>query len=246
MRSFLHILVRGVSLLSSVLTLRGAQPQVTPPRVIDEPVWVFPPAAEHAGLRSGEARALLSISEEGQLLDFLVIGCTHLAFAEEVAGAVPKLRFTPAKVRGEPATVRLPLTFYFERSGTITSFSSIDQWETQLVARLRPEDEFRSWICPPRSLDRPLTATNVVSPQYPGEMRARGEAAVVQIDFYVDGAGRVRLPAVDAGAHPSFAREAVTALKMWTFAPPTRDGQPVIVRATQTFRFAPPEADRKS
>ncbi len=48
---------------------------------------------------------LVSISEEGQVLDFVVLGYTHPAFAQEVVSALPKLRFIPARVRGEPATV---------------------------------------------------------------------------------------------------------------------------------------------
>jgi TonB family protein len=221
----------------------AAPPPVVAPRVIDEPIWVYPHKAERVGLRRGEARAMLSISDQGELLDFLVIGCTHVAFAEEVVAAMPQLRFSPAKVRGEPATVRMPFSFYFQQEGTIASLSAMDQWEAQM-ARLSPQDEFRSWLCPARELDRPLTPLKVFSPRYPEEMRSRGEDAVVEIDFFVDGAGRVRLPAVDVGRHPSFAREAVAALTAWTFEPPTRGGQPVIVRASQRFHFGPPEPDK--
>jgi TonB family protein len=221
----------------------ASPPPVVAPRIVEEPVWVYPYKAERAGLRRGEARAMLSISEQGELLDFLVIGSTHVAFAEEVVAAMPQLRFSPPKVRGEPATVRMPFSFYFQQEGTIASLTAMDQWEAQM-ARLSPQDEFHSWICPGRELDRPLTPVKVFSPRYPDEMRSRGEEAVVEIDFFVDGAGRVRLPAVEVARHPSFAREAVAALTAWTFEPPTRGGQPVIVRVTQKFHFGPPEAGK--
>src|SRR5438045_3435773 len=106
MRPSLRILCGSVALLGWTSGASGAQPKVVPPRVIDEPVWSYPLAAERAAVRHGEARALVSISEEGELVDFLVIGCTHHAFAEAVVEALPKFRFAPAKVRGEPTAVR--------------------------------------------------------------------------------------------------------------------------------------------
>jgi TonB family protein len=241
MRPFLRIMVGSAALLGSTSGGAGAQPKLSPARVIDEPTWSYPLKAQRAGVRQGEARALLSISDEGELLDFLVVGCTHIAFAEEVAGALPKIRFAPAKLRGEPTTVRMPVSFYFQQEGTIASLSPLEQWDSQLNRLGRDHEEFTSWVCRPRELDRPLTPVKVVSPVYPEELRSRRETAVVDIDFYVDGTGRVRLPAVEAGTHPSFTREAVAALTTWTFEPPTSYGQPVIVRATQRFRFSPPE-----
>src|ERR1043165_724780 len=85
MRCFPGFFSFVVLLCAATVTPTRAQPKVVPARVIEEPVWIFPLKAERAGLRYGEVRALLSISEEGALLDFLVLGSTHLAFAEEVA-----------------------------------------------------------------------------------------------------------------------------------------------------------------
>jgi TonB family protein len=244
MRPLLRILFCGAVLLESASGDARAQAKVVPARVVDEPVWTYPLQAERAGVREGEALALLSISDEGELLDFLVVGCTHVAFAEAVASALPKYRFAPARVRGEPTTVRMPLTFHFRQEGTITSLSPMEQWEAQLSKLGHSAQQFTSWICPQRRLDRPLTPVQTPSPAYPGELRSRGEQAAVTIDFFVDGAGRVRMPAVEIGQHPSFTREAVAALREWTFEPPTSEGRPVIVRVSQTFRFWPPVEER--
>jgi TonB family protein len=243
MRSSLGSLIRSLALLGLTGSTGWTQPKMVSPRVIDEPVWAYPLKAVEAGVREGEARAIVSISEEGALLDFMVVGCTHGAFAEEVAKALPKYRFTPARLRGEPTTVRMPLSFYFKQEGTITSFYAFDQVESQMAKLLRVDQGFVSFVCPPGRLDQPLTPTKTFSPRYPAELRRRHEAGAVTVDFFVDGAGRVRLPAVDAGAHPSFTREAIAALEGWQFEPPRSNGQPVIVRALQTFHFSPPQED---
>lgn len=232
--------ILALALLAASSNTR-AQLKVVSPQVVDEPLWVYPPQAERAGVREGEARALLSISEQGELLDFMVVGCTHLAFADAVAAALPKYRFKPARVRGEPTTVRLPLSFYFKQEGTITSFSTLDESMARVVRSFQGADGFISFVCPASRLDQPLKATQSFSPRYPDELRSRRETGVVTVDFYVDGEGRVRLPAIEPGSHPSFAREAVAALNAWRFETPTHAGRPVIVRVTQSFRFHPPE-----
>lgn len=241
MRHSFGILLGGIALLAGAGRGWGAPPKVVSPRVIDEPIWSYPVQAERAGVREGEALAMLSISEEGQLLDFMVLGASHLAFADEVAKSLPKIRFSPAKLRGEPATVRLPLSFYFKQEGTITSFASIDESAARMMRTFQIDGGFVSFVCPQNRLDQPLRPAKVFTPRYPEELRSRRESASVTIDFYVDGEGRVRLPAVETGSHPSFAREAAAALTAWEFDPPRSNGRPVIVRALQTFHFAPPE-----
>jgi periplasmic protein TonB len=243
MRPFLRPLVAGVALLGSASGTARAQQELVHPRVIGGPVLNYPLAAKRAAMRQGEARALVSISEEGELLDFMVIGCTHLAFAEVIAQALPKYRFVPAKLRGEPTPVRMSLTFFFKQEGAIVSLSEVDLMELSLSRLRQDHAQFISWICPNSRLDRPLTPTRTVSPRHPAELQNRRETGMVTVDFFVDGEGRVRMPAVDTGAHPSFAREAVGALSTWEFEPPTSNGQPVIARAVQTFNFSLPPGE---
>jgi hypothetical protein len=60
----------------------------------------------------------------------------------------------------------------------------------------------------------------------------------VVLDFYIDTEGRPRMPVVLSAAHDVYAIAAMEALLQWRFAPPTRQGRPAIVRATQQFSFA--------
>lgn len=227
-------LLAGLGLTSAVF---AAAPQTVSPRVLREPLWNFPVTAEG----HGEARAILSIDATGKLVDFLVVGASHPVFAAELARALPEYRFTPALVQGEPKAARLPLTFQFERSGTMASVMPEEQFNALLKHGTQRPDAF-SFFCPVAELDRPLTPVQTVSPDYPAELRAQRIPGEVKIEFIVDAQGRVRLPAIDAGVHPSFAREAIAALQRWRFEPPTRRGQPILVQAAQVFRFRAPDA----
>jgi TonB family protein len=244
-RHFMRRLFRIVFLVSGFFASVGASyaanlPDVVKPRVLEEPVWAYPLAAERDSVDHGEARAVLSLDEEGRLTDFLLVGCTHPAFAEAVANSLPEYRFAPARVHGEPAPVRMPVTFWFQQEGRVVSMTSAETI-SRYIERFMARDRFTSWICPGERLDRPLSLVDMPSPGYPKELLARGEGGEVTIDFFVDGLGRVRMPAADPTVQPSFAREAVAALGQWHFEPPTSQGTPVIVHVVQTFHFTAPE-----
>ena len=232
-------------LLGSTGTAMAAELRTIGPRVIDEPVWTYPLAADRAGVRHGEAHAVLSLSVTGELVDFLVVGCSHLAFADALAEALPDYKFAPAMVRGEPRPVRLLVKFDFQKGGTIGSIQ-FDDNARAMSGPLGSDTTAQSLVCPPDELDQPLAPKRVVEPRYPEELRREGPAGEVKVEFFVDGSGRVRLPAVDPTAHPSFAREAATALLEWRFEPPTRGGRPALVKVEQVFNFpAPPPEARK-
>lgn len=239
MNHLLRICGAIVVLLCLTIAGRASDAQTIVPKVIDEPVWIYPVAAERAGVWRGEVEALLSISDTGELVDFLVLGCSHPVFASEVARSLPHYRFAPARVRGEPRATRMPVTFRFQQEGGMISFqrSMIDVLPGSPLEQRRHAVSF---LCPPGRLDQPIAPTRVVSPRYPSELLRGGSAGEVTVEFIVDGEGRVRLPAVETAAHPSFAREAVAAIMEWRFDPPRHGGQPVLVRVVQSFQFAPP------
>lgn len=224
--------------LSLGVNARASSPAIEPPRVIEQPVWNYPLEAARELIYEGHTRVLVTISEEGQLLDFIVLGFTHPSFAQEVVSAMPRFRFLPARVRGEPSTTRLPITFHFEQQGNVVSMMASEQMERHVTRLIRRG--FKPTVCPGTKLDGPLVVTNTVSPGYPAELRGRGLETEVTVDFYVDPEGRVRMPATPADAHPSFAREAIGAVEQWQFEPPTSSGEPVLVHVQQTFHFLSP------
>lgn len=244
MRNPLRSVLGLAALLSGGALSFGADLGLQPPRVIEQPVWVFPPEVARESVYEGEARVLVSISEEGELLDFILLGFTHPAFGREVAEALPRCRFAPGRVRGEPATTRTPITVHFAQQGTVVSMTGGESL-ANYVARLTTRPTYIGTVCAGQKLDRPLQAATVVSPQYPGELRERAESGTVTVDFYVDAEGRVRMPATSATSHPSFARTAIGAVEQWRFEPPTSGGEPVIVHVQQEFRFLPPAPEPK-
>ena len=59
----------------------------------------------------------------------------------------------------------------------------------------------------------------------------------VEVRFYIDEKGAVRMPVVASDASSYLAESAVTALRDWRFEPARQNGRPVLVAASQEFDF---------
>jgi TonB family protein len=90
-----------------------------------------------------------------------------------------------------------------------------------------------------RDLDESPKVIHAVSPRYPAALATEKVAGRVILDFFIDEQGKVRMPALEKTDHEAFVDAAAAALMEWQFAPPTRNGKPVIVQARQVFVFTP-------
>lgn len=91
-------------------------------------------------------------------------------------------------------------------------------------------------LTPPRTL-----AT--VDPTYPPEELSSNRAPVVVLHVTIDAEGRVQEAHVDDTAGEHFDREALAAVRQWTFEPARRNGQPIAARVRVEVRFALPDFD---
>jgi protein TonB len=76
-------------------------------------------------------------------------------------------------------------------------------------------------------------------PRYPRELQRAGVSGLVQVQYVVEGNGRMneRSVRVLGSTHPAFLLSALQALRDTRFKPARRGGRPVAVLVQQTFRF---------
>lgn len=225
---------RLLALAACALTLaQAAVPGNVPWKVHQTSRAAFPERMMRSGVTRGEARVRLSVSEEGKLLDALVVACTERDFGDEALRAARTWRFDPERVNGASVGVVADILFTFVVNGTV----AIDQ---RAPSGLDDDgrDEAKGYrAAGMKSLDRIPEPTHVVSPSFPPEWRARGLTGTAIVEFYIDETGAVRIPLVVTATHPELDASAVTAVGQWKFQSPTRRGQPVLARAEQVFRF---------
>lgn len=211
-----------------------AAPDVQPLRIIQTVDARFPDGLTQRGIYEGEVRIALMVDADGRLADWLLISYTHPFFAREATAALRQWRFEPARRDGAPVGIRTRLTIGFQATGMVVNLSPVD---LPLQLQRFKLDSTTVRICPPHELDEPVTPVRTVAPLWPeGWNESTGEGRAV-VDFYIDEEGRPRMPVVVNSDDHALDFPAIEALSHWRFSPPTRKGQPVIVRAAQAFRF---------
>lgn len=90
---------------------------------------------------------------------------------------------------------------------------------------------------PSAAFDTPPRLLEGKRPVYPIRRALAGQGGSAEICFVVGVDGKARDFEVLRADHDAFADHAIIAVRGWTFAPATKDGQPVATRVTQVFSF---------
>ncbi len=196
----------------------------------------YPLPLRMAGVTRGQAIVAIAVDAEGKLSDWLVLGYTDESLARSAVAALKEWRYTPARIDGAPVPAQVRLTFDFTLEGAVISANIVNHFlfdhiegmgDGHMAYRLHSSSE----------IDRVPARVTTTLPLYAEAAAKQGVRGKLQVRFYIDETGAVRMPSVDAGAQPYLAETAVTALREWKFEPPTRYGRPVLVAASQEFDF---------
>lgn len=193
---------------------------------------VFPPGLRFEGVRTGEADLAISVDKTGALVDVLVTAYTRRQFADEAVRAVRAWRFSPDLSDGYPSGWVRELRINFAIEGIRVAVEDLER--PAHFERTGDDDliEYRARSL--KELDRIPAPRRIVPPVAPA-----GHGGTVQVEFYIDEQGKVRAAGGRTGADPALVGAALAAVGQWEFEPPLRQGRPVLVRASQTFRFKP-------
>jgi TonB family protein len=197
-----------------------------------KPVFPFP--LTQTGVTSGEAQVAISTDAQGKLTDWMVVAYSHSELASEAVSCIQQWKFIPARLHGEPVGTTIELYFNFQAKGVVVSTTTLDAIARTTIFALS-RDAYEP--CSLRDLDRIPTPLTAVAPQYPGELAKKGVRGKVTVDFYIDETGAARMPSVSSHDNSELTALSVEALRHWKFEPPTRNGKPILVRATQVFSF---------
>ena len=234
----------AIGLLPYFTTLVAADempplPSPPPPpalKIAREVKPVFPVRMLQEGIAHGEVIVAINVDEHGEITDLLPIRYTHKEFANVAIPALREWKFHPLVYKGETARAVAEVIFRFEVEGVLVVQRTISAFPER---DLYSFDHYDYEPCSPADLDRHLTLRQVVKPVYTKDLSDKAITGEVQVEFYIDESGRTRFPVATFAEHDLLAMLAAAAVEQWRFDPPTRRGQPVIVRAQQKFSFIP-------
>ena len=233
MKTIQHLLTILVLVAATQATAALESAKLDPNSVMPQ----FPLPMQVAGITRGTLVVATSIGVEGKITDTLVLGYTHESLVRPTIEVMKEWKFTPARLDGEPVPVQIVLTFEFTLEGAVITTNVINHFFFDHFARMG-DGAFVYRVYSSSEIDRVPALINAVKPKYAVEAEKQGIRGKVQVDFYIDENGNVRMPAINAAAHPYLTDQAVAAVREWKFTPPTHSGQPVLVAASQEFDFS--------
>jgi TonB family protein len=209
----------------------------TPLKIIDKVNPAFPYRLIENGITRGEAQVVFLVDSTGKLADWLITAYTHKEFADVALAAIKTWKFEPSQAAGKPIGTVVDMSFLYQINGVVV----IDR-KPDLVLRTEQwgaEGKYSYQPCPAQKLDRPPQAVRALKPVYPKELGEQGIVGKVLVEFYIDEQGKARLPIASQSSNKTLAAIAIAAVDQWQFEPPTRQGKPVLVSASQEFNFEP-------
>jgi TonB family protein len=200
---------------------------------------IFPVKLGINGVSEGSVTVIVSVDNKGKMMDWIALSATDAEFVTSVKRVIPEWKFEPAYLNGEPIAACACITIHFKNDTVTMNYNAlqmasaflnrnIDNMEKPLVARFS-------------DLDKIPEPVNIIQPAIDSAIPADTREGEVDITFFIDKDGRVRMPIMtESKGDPRLADAAYDALAKWQFAKPISHGEPVIVRASQKFVFKNP------
>jgi len=196
----------------------------------------YPWRLRSRGITNGYALVAVTADLTGHVIDVYSTESSDLRFADSAISAISEWVFEPAESEASlPRFFRIRVDYRIE--GLVVVLKTADA-QTELNDRFgirRPALEsfaFENLDSPPEEIHAPM-------PSYPETVKAERKTGSVEIQFYVDDTGRVRVPFVSRSDDSRFSEAAMEVFRKWTFSTPTRKGRPVSAFAVQKFTFGP-------
>ena len=180
----------------------------------------FPHTLRALGVATGYSVVVVTVSDEGRVLDAVGVEASNPAFTEAVIEKTPKWLFAPTE--GGTTPRREVLHYRFRLSGVV---SSLTHREGAKEAFAEAKDDFArvrtvAWS----DLDSPPVRLDVsaADPQLP----IGGSA---EISFVIDQEGNVRVPVIVSATESDIGIIALEQIAQWRFSPPLQEGRSVLV-----------------
>lgn len=233
------LLLSGVLLAS--LPAATADRPFTTDSLLDTPI---PIAVRGLVLSQPSVTFLVTIDEQGRLVEHMPVAATHYKLLENAERTLLHASFHPALQAGQPmrstGQVTVPLydpaqrAFFSGLSYLPPSNTASDLVERRLLQIDKLQFAYRS--SKPAELDHPpeVTSTHVMLYTDAAGRPARGKCV---LEYWIDSQGEARFPRIVQSDNDAVATSALLTLRNTHFTAPTRDRLPTYVQVRQPMEF---------
>jgi hypothetical protein len=189
-------------------------------------------------------RFLVTVNEDGKLVDYLAVFATHFGLLERAEKRLLRAEFSPALSAGVPvqASTDVYVTFFdpeqrafhsglISRPSGSTSMDAAVRWMSEAG-----KESLEYGVSQSDELDHPLEIreTKILIMTDADGRPAEGDCV---IEFFVDDRGEVRLPRIVSSDNVTVSTSALLTVRETHFAPVTRNGRPTYVKVRQPMEF---------
>lgn len=178
----------------------------------------------------GSATVHYYVSDDGTVSGVAVDKASKPEFGQAAVAAIEETVFEP-----EMGSDGLPI---ISRRQTITIPFGAAQMDAVLLEALKKPETV---VIGARDVDGGLKPLSIVPPVFPEAVaRRKTGSGSAQIEFFIDPSGAVRLPRIASATAPEFGWSAASAVLLYRFAPPLKDGKPALVKVSVPVAFQRP------
>ena len=246
MKTLIRVSAATLLLSVSIPTMLRAEDSVTKEAKVDFVVQPnFPTAARTMGVREGTVTVLIAVDREGKLVDWIAVSATNPAFIDAIGTTIERWTFEPGYRNGKPVPYTLCETCRFLDNSNAITVDGIQMEKMLLNSQIGLKDV--PLVAKTSEIDRVPEPVKVVQPVLSADVPAGQRAGEVEMGFFIDPTGHVRMPyVIQCNGDIRLAYAAYAALAEWQFRPSTVHGSPMTVRASQKFIFHEPPVAAKS
>ncbi len=203
-------------------------------------------------LENPTVRFMITVNEEGKLVDFLAIEATHYELLPRAEEVLQQTGFAPALDHGKAvqSSAEVTMSFYdpdqvaYKRGLVRMPFGSTTTESSARRLYASAPERFVYRRAEMTELDKPL---EMLATKAMVVLDANGQPPVGEclIEFFIDARGEVRQPRIISSDNEKVSLCALLTLQQTRFAPITRaGGVPACVRVRQPVSYGP-ETDAK-
>ncbi len=209
-----------------------------PARMVKQAALEYPEFLLKLGDIRGTVVIECTIDEKGEPRTPRIIQTSHPAFVPPAIASLFRSRFAPAFIQGKAVPSVFQMLFMFDVR---------DAWKHDVgreafsVAPQSPPNAPAEF----QYDDAPRIVT-LCEPVYPYDLAVAGVSGEAEVNFVVDGGGKVAAAKVLKASRPEFGAALVAAIEAWRFTPPTNHGERTMALLSRRQEFAPNNRDLTS
>jgi outer membrane biosynthesis protein TonB len=223
-------LVGGLLIALGAFTANAAESSNAQPvvdlRIVKYVAPQFPGFAKLQGISDGYVVVAFSHDMEGRVTDALALWSTDDAFTREAIEAVQQWRVALHGAEGRPCQCAHVIRLAFHAGGIVRLAA------THLQARGSSDlasgyAEHAVSVPTFEELDLKPKALAQLVPPWPKALPGNTDHSGVSVTFFVDQAGRARVPSIVSATDPALGAAVAQAILQWRYEPPHKNGKAV-------------------